>query len=1096
MSIEFNQGRGQADIIRNITMEESNEVPGSGRPAKRQRAESSIPSASRQRAERLLGVRENLGQPSHLRPETFSLGETTKPEHGSGYRDQEGSSEVLYSDEVRKVRVFRPEGGPVVITGSGEKNPDLFSASKINALLKQVDIDEQIDFPENWESLPISERNAWLKDKDVLLMPAIEGGAMEPVTPRQRRRRMTREQMRREQMQLRRTQRGRGGNGGIGAEVPRRELSELMTLINARTRLYDERATNPRWQELEGEILAQVNNGDYGQLHKAQRDLETLLSMARAPILKEKIDAVIPQQLRLELEQNIQGIDDRFKRAAKEMPEDGYEALIKDLKEEGRRLFRSFKWGSSSLDEAERRLLMIAGSWDGPEAIRGTSLEGYRRWFAYQEYKKLEMADEIHSRTEVQESSEENIKAMELAKRFFERSGSIDVFRAAIGRLDELMRAIEESDDVDPEQKRKLERSYIGWKDFTPVLLLMEETMGNPGQISEAAAKLDKQSIHDYFDRDTNLTDRDGKAFLVDAQGRKIFTDQLNRVYFLVGENTETDFNVPQTYSYRDSLGAEQQLELVGNNYVRRERGKVERITLNQLNLRSVAINVFDETYEEDRIRDNIVQELTKRELKLRPSAADIRKNIENGGVDVREDERWIIRRALGVDDQTSDMYTPNFDFASMDVTLRGRVNAKLREINEWWGRDKGKTNKLVEQWRALKTYVGVKGFYGSDYTETDLATFGKNRKAMREDEIMRVAVPERLRRLGVSDERMNTLYGLKPDRIRDEELPDNFDLLESTKWSASNFSRYTHADSLDRLRVYNRDGEHVDTIFGKDTPYLARQVTHPMDFWLNEGHGDIDSNKIIVDEFNKDTRSFMNANLERLVKTVKLAKEYLPEDVQREIDREVDAEVAAKNLNSKTEAEDYVIADMLYKGRIKTSNINWIQASQEFTVDEVGDFEKDRADAEENLKKVKDYSLQPFLDELESMFETHWSRRHVRRHRQAKVWVRIHKKIGETLWQDKFQREDGISNSEMSDTISFFQAHNYIDPKSAEEERIELLGNTMQRFWRQAGEFSGKGARLMFDVRKHPGWAIGKFWDFIKSYFTAWFKYTASFGR
>lgn len=631
---------------------------------------------------------------------------------------------------------------------------------------------------------------------------------------------------------------------------------------------------------------------------------------------------------------------------------------------------------------------------------------------------------------------------------------------------------------------------------------LYKPSKESPGEPSEKVIyegerfmRIIRNEIEEYENPDTKekevftvLKDNDGKEEK-DGEGRQLFKDKNGNYYY----------KMERGYFYKvdDNPEHDQKVEKKDNKYFREDKAE---ILLTPLNMLSEFENAFIEEYENDRQRVNKIQEATKSDLKWESPNGDV---------------QWLISYTLGVNKPSSKYYryydskTGMFDWADLktnDPTGFNELQGKLKDVNKWWGTDDelsvdqngiSKTALALMMWYRTATYTGAEGVYGSYGWETG-KDIGEMRQVIFESRVIHGRLKARLIEKGVDEKRLNDL--LRSTKDSADEDGSTYNLLQAMTWSGSNLARLKMADGMDRFRFYNKNKEHVYTLFGLRTPYSARNASHPFDYFLNEHHGDRDVNRNTREAVEKEYGGFFNANLYtmvRMYKTVRYDMNDENDPLWKAISAEADGEMKRIGSGSREDVLDQVIAKAFYDGEIggykmTLSNVNWALGSKRVQGHEVADFYNDKADALEMYeKKYKEYSLQPFEPQLVDMLGTNWSRRDIRRHRNAELWLRAHAENGK-LWKKKFRMKDNITNADMEHTINTFVTQKFIDEAKGERAKKDIVGTPTKRFLRQVKDF----AKIAFDIVKSPGYAVGRIGDlfaWLGKYIEAWFKYMSS---
>ena len=92
-------------------------------------------------------------------------------EKATAKADSEGQDEVLYEDEKNSTKVFKTPEGKLFIVGVK------FDEKSIKSLLKKADVDVEIEFSKDWDTKTLQEKRRYLREKGIELLPAISGAA-------------------------------------------------------------------------------------------------------------------------------------------------------------------------------------------------------------------------------------------------------------------------------------------------------------------------------------------------------------------------------------------------------------------------------------------------------------------------------------------------------------------------------------------------------------------------------------------------------------------------------------------------------------------------------------------------------------------------------------------------------------------------------------------------------------------------------------------------------------------------------------------------------------------------------------------------------
>lgn len=813
---------------------------------------------------------------------------------------------------------------------------------------------------------------------------------------------------------------------------------------------------------------------------------------------------IIPNELKEDFLKEKKKMDAYFNSQLEELGEEGRAYLLGDIKEAAAGFYRGMSIQRYSKEHMLEQLEIEKRK--GALKERAGN-EGLRTWYMYKQLEYLMEGAEFLRKTSVTADPYENIKSIHAAMNFFETVGTTEAFGAARNRLSQLLESIQAS-NITNKEKEAMQEQVQAWNRFTPLLILQDEEKGLPEKMKGAAGNLQAESLYHYYGRVSEARDMHGKLYLVDSEGRELFADARNRIYYYDSEKKAYFYKVKVD---KDIEGREEQVIEEGGRMLRiNEKNEREEVLLVSLNLLSEFENAFIEEYEDDRRRVNNVQRATKNDLDWQSKDADV---------------QWLISYNLEVNKPSSKYYkyynseNGMFDWAALkrdDEPGFNKLQEELGKVNEWWGNDNeinvdqrqaSKTYLALMFWYRTMTYTGADGVYGSFEWETGEDDINKTRRGIKEARIIEKRLVKRLEDKGVNSGRLDDLLG-KTDG-KNVRSGGNFELVKAMMWSGSNLARLKMADGMDRFRYYNRQGEQVYTIFGESTPYHLRNTSHPLDYFMNEHHGNRRTNlavrKVMEEESGgasyepggakHESGGFMNANLQANVKMFKMVRYDMAPEIWDAIDYNVTQELVRIKSNNRDDVLDYVIANAFYEktinykdkdGNSKTaemslSNVNWALTSKRLIGREIEDFYNDKTDALNMYERLyKNFSLQPFRGNLHAMLEHNWSRRDIRRHRNVELWGRVYWMIGHE-WKDEFDQQENITNGEMESEIAYLKAKKFISLEKAKRMENELLGTKLPRTVAQVADSVWYGLGLMFDPRK-PGYGLGRLMDLFKT--------------
>lgn len=488
------------------------------------------------------------------------------------------------------------------------------------------------------------------------------------------------------------------------------------------------------------------------------------------------------------------------------------------------------------------------------------------------------------------------------------------------------------------------------------------------------------------------------------------------------------------------------EVDLAGNETFYDQANRVVAVDatkLSPLNLLSEAENSFIFQYMTERFRMNKVQEMTRRDL-----------DINSGNAD----EQWIIKKILGLPQH----------LALPHLTL-----AQINQLRDAWNDTAltGQKVNVVKAWYNEITLIGVDDFEGV-----------QERRDVREEEVVQSVLRRRLEDKGVDPSRIDALF-------LDQEL------LPAIKSIAANMTRFKLSSSLDRLRVYDKHGEMINSVFGEETPFFARETDNMPDFFLSEVHGDARVNRVIRNLLNRKCRSFMlpsNQIIYRVLSNA-MSKDLLSGDMNAKITREIKAETDRTGTpdDRKPEVDGYVTMDMIFEGfeenptgsrnpnELRLFDINWAESSKAIDHYLLNDNANDRTQTVRWLRnEFKAFNFKPYSEgAFFEMMTRYYSTRHLRKKQAAEIFLEAFWEVGHH-WKDWYFLKDNIANSQMESIINNNIGENMLDHARAEKLKGKLIGKPVTRIIKQSGEFLFASAQELMK----PGYIFGSLLDFFKT--------------
>lgn len=519
-----------------------------------------------------------------------------------------------------------------------------------------------------------------------------------------------------------------------------------------------------------------------------------------------------------------------------------------------------------------------------------------------------------------------------------------------------------------------------------------------------------------------------------------------------------------ETWKYfYDRFVADELKDRNGNAYLVDANGN-----LLQLNLLSEAENVFTYQYLVDRWRSNRVQEMMLADL-------------YNPALINNPDAQWLMRAILA---QHGVVLAQNFNFANL-------TNAQRHLIDQFWNNQTADGNeakgKLVNKWYVERTFMGASGYDAQD----------RSRKEIWFNNIIQWHLRKRLADAGVAQDRINALLG----RLADPNLPfdpdtnpvlvDNagdYELMSAVVRNAYDLAKFKLADTLDGVKVYQKDGKYITPFWGKDTPYIARAITDFAHWCKQEGQGDERVVNLLIDQLDVNWSGAdvepgwaqsgqilsQNATAERFFGMRDEARNELvivnPNGpLATRIKNLIDQKAPQGGIDEKRDVEGFIWVNQLKEG-IDPNNpndinrelvtINWEDVSKDIEAYPVHDMLFDRrAVWNWYLNEFRPWLNKPFPQEFVAMMEKYYSFRNVRRHPGAEFFLELQWRLGQH-WKDWYGYDENLSIAEFERYVEGMKRLDLIDNKRAKRLMERLFGSKTSLNVKEAKQLLDEGSK------------------------------------
>ena len=775
-----------------------------------------------------------------------------------------------------------------------------------------------------------------------------------------------------------------GGPGAMAAARPAIKNPTEMTFKEMLLERLDnawQPHSAPRQAEIQHEILRRVHSSDPADIHIALKDLEFLTAQRRHnPALVAELNLVLDPAFQQELAEAKEALDDKYTIILDSLDKKGHETNLGDLDLEENSVLSGLRYGvygrdMGTFEHVTAHMLDVAG-----RTKESPDLEGIRTWYALQKVEDVRIAFEIEQRTQIQADVLKNIESLYETMTFFSKSRTVEGFGQARQRIDLLLNAVEQSTDprVTAEMKKRLRHHVESFQEVNPLFIVMRDRDGDPEAEAQAAGNVKNESFRFFYDRFSELKDKDGNLYLVDANGNRL-VDANGDLINPLGESE--------------------------NSYLFK--------------------------YMDDRFRMNQVEEMTRNDLNIRSANSD---------------EQWLMKHILGLPQNRP---IPRLSFA------------QIRKLYSDWDDSETKKN-AVWDWHKQNTLLGVDGFEG-----------GRWRRDVRVDEVMNNTFRDRLLAAGMAQDRIDALF-------------EDYEAFESLKAVGENLAIFKYSSAMDRLRIFDKRGNLVGSVFGEETPFFEREVDHAPDFFNSEGHGDPLVNEIIRKKADEKYESFMNASNMRMYRLL-ILKGVLPQNLANLVDAEVKAEMDRTGKH-RVQVEAYVLMDMIYEGfdrnaapgtqQMDLFNINWAEASKYINSYTMNDNAGDRVKAVKFYREAfREFSLYPSEENFNRLMKEYYSARPIRKEEGADFFLEVYGEAGKH-WKKLLDVEHNINDSDFEAAIDIAVNHNMFKKPKAEKLKEKTLGRPVVRNAKQLADFIRASA---FELRR-PGFWWSSFWDFVKT--------------
>lgn len=722
------------------------------------------------------------------------------------------------------------------------------------------------------------------------------------------------------------------------------------------------------------------------------------------------------------------------------------EARVKDIRDRAVYELGAIRSRWHSVEQAQALIISTARS-----KLDYKGEEGLRAWIAFEEIRKIQEAAQIHERFQVKTDPIENIQTAEEVMRFFEQSKSPETFRIASQQLTELQQVVVNSNDtrVSEEMKTRFRKRTEAFITVNTLIFASISNEGNPTALHKIALEqFNDETWEYYFSRFTpdSLKDKEGNLYLKGENGKPV---EVN----IVGE----------------------------------------------------ALNVFAEQYMEDRYRMNIIERFSE-------------DGIKPGKLSEVEKET-LIQLLTSMKENKDLLINPSFK-TILDKLDLSNLEKSVQDIDTIWSDNNGQLI-AIRGWYERNTLLGADRYEdistGEDDNKRNISILRKDKW---QERVITEKLRERLLKLGVREERVTKLMGSvidfnerlflmgseKENQEKFEENIGDFELLSAIKRNGYELAKLFYSDSLDRIRVFgvNEKTEefgHENSIFGEDTPYLARVISHLMDFAIAEKQGDERVNRLVMKLLDDNSGSILlPQNLTAVRVLFQRNGMLLDKEIQEHMDNKYKAVIKKDKITQTMDVNGFVISDFLRTGlnpnrdkekpgtkeevederiREKITEIKWGDFSKEMKSFEVHDMYDDRQKAFKwYMEKFRIWTLHPTDKELFSMLEEYYSMRNPRRHPGTEQYLEMYWYVGQH-WKDWFGYRDNLTDAHFEAYIQRAQEHSWIDEKRADRLRNSKLGREPFRAAKQFGIFGGASIK---ETLLRPGWWSGNVIEFFKA--------------
>lgn len=531
---------------------------------------------------------------------------------------------------------------------------------------------------------------------------------------------------------------------------------------------------------------------------------------------------------------------------------------------------------------------------------------------------------------------------------------------------------------------------------------------------------------------------------------------------------------------FYDRFVAEEIKDIKGNRYLVDANGN----SLN-INLLSEAENAVAYQYLVDRWRINRIQDM-------------MRQDLWNPAFVNNPDSQWLMRAILA---QNGVNLPQNFNFANL-------TNNQRQLIDHFWSDQTAAGNdvkvKLINRWYVERTFMGASGY----------DTHGRSRKEIWLDNITQWHLRRRLVDAGVAQDKIDALLGtlanpnLPFDPDTNPVLLDragDYELMSAVRRNAYDLAKFKLADTLDGVKIYQKDGKYLIPAWGKDTPYFARAVTDFAHWCKQEGQGDervvdeliklLDENWSGADINNNWAESgqilAQNATGFRFFGMKDEASDRLvivDENGQlaAHIKTLIDQKAPQGGIDKRWDVDSFIWVNQLREGidpnnpndiNLELTRINWQEVSKGIESYPVHDMLFDRQSALKwYMGDFRTWMNNPFPTEFVAMMQKYYSFRNVRRHPGAELFLELQWKIGQH-WKDWYGYDENLTIAEFERYVEGMKKLNLIDDKRAERLMAKLFGSKTSLNVKEAMQLVGEGSKQTI---RSPGWWGGTAVKFI----------------